>query len=125
LILLALPACKSGSANSAQVVGDSPRAVVTAYLTAAKAANQAGMLALMTDEQQERARTWDKSFTKAIVDKRARLTSYEILDVAEEGDKAKASVRAEFVQGEGDPEGDRMSFELTKTGDVWRISKLH
>jgi hypothetical protein len=100
------------------------RAVVEAYLVAAKVPDESAMLALGTPEFQEKEKTWSKAFTLNIVKKGFALQSYEIREPAVTGDSANVSVRAVFsVNGKDDPEG--MRFVLARRDGRWWITELH
>jgi hypothetical protein len=99
------------------------RAVVDAYLAAAKVPDEAAMLALGTPEWREREKTWQKGFTVNIVRKGYALKSAEVREPEVSGETATVSVRAVFLdQGRDDPEG--MRFSLERREGRWWISDL-
>jgi hypothetical protein len=117
------PAPAPAAADFAKEGADGARAVVEAYLLAAKVPDEEAMLALGTPEWREKERTWAKGFTVNIVKKGFALRSHEVRELEVAGETAKVSVRAVFLDaGKEDREG--MRFSLVRREGRWWISEL-
>jgi hypothetical protein len=99
------------------------RAVVEAYLVAAKALDADAMLALGTPEWREKEKTWKKGFTVNITQRDYKLKSYVLREPAIEGETATLSVRAVFLD-QGKEDGEGMTFSLVRKDGRWWISDL-
>jgi hypothetical protein len=99
------------------------RAVVEAYLAAARVPDEAAMLALGTPQWREKEKAWAKGFTTNIARKGFALKTAEVREPEVSGEEARVSVRAVFVvEGEDDNEG--MRFTLVRRDGRWWISDL-
>jgi hypothetical protein len=115
------PAAPSAAFAAEGAVG--ARAVVDAYLAAARAGDGEAMYALGTPEWREKERTWKKGFTPAIGKKELVVKTADVREPAVEGEKATVSVGAVFVvDGKDDKEG--MRFTLERRDGRWWITDL-
>jgi hypothetical protein len=117
------PAQAPEDVTPAMVDRSSPAAAARAYLEAALTNRHGDMLAVMTPECRDREKSWDKGFTRNIVDGKIQLKSYELREPEVTGDTAKVSARAIFVvDGADDNEGVR--FALRQEADGWLITEI-
>lgn len=100
------------------------RAVVEAYLAAAKVPDEAAMYALGTPEWQNTEKTKPRRFTPAIAKGQFKLKSAEVRDPTVEGDTANVSVRAVFVDEKGKDDNEGMRFQLVRKDGRWWITEL-
>jgi hypothetical protein len=99
--------------------------LVEAYLAAAGALDQAGMLALMTPECASAESEREHGFTSGFLAGRFKVAKWQFANHEVEGDAASQRVRTILSLADGGTDGEPMTFNFERADGAWKLAGIN